>query len=44
MKILKSFEKLGLLVRIISETIKMNQKTKKADLFQCCQEHQLLVY
>ena len=36
MKILKSFEKLALIIKTISETIKMNQNTKQTDFFQCC--------
>ena len=35
MKIVKSFEELGLLIKRFRETIKNEAKNKKADFFQC---------
>ena len=43
MKIVKSLEELGLLIKEISETIKNETKEKKEDFFQCYWEHWLLV-
>ena len=36
MKIVKSLEKSGLLIKGISETIKNEQKNKKEDFSECC--------
>ena len=35
MKIVKSLEELGLLIKLISKIIKMKQKNKKEGFFQC---------
>ena len=35
MKIVKSLEELGLLIKLISKIIKMKQKNKKEGFFRC---------
>ena len=35
MKIVKSLEEVGLLIKLISKIIKMKQKNKKEGFFQC---------
>ena len=35
MKIVKSLEELGLLIKLISKIIKMKKKNKKEGFFQC---------
>ena len=44
MKIVKSLEESGLLIKRVSETIKMKQNNKKEDFLECYYALQVLFY